>query len=125
VIAVFNPPLRRAIFHLVRMCARVKPPPTLDRAATRAAVLAIRAYRRVLSPLIGRDCLFQQTCSRFAEEALTRHGWRAGWREAQQRLEDCGGAHAMLVLADGTRRMRAASGRLYDEALLAEDGARK
>lgn len=34
----------------------------------------IRLYRLVLSPLIGQQCRFEPTCSRYTEEAIRRHG---------------------------------------------------
>lgn len=42
--------------------------------------LPIRAYRLVLSPLVGRNCRFQPTCSQYALDALRQHGaLRGGW----------------------------------------------
>ena len=40
----------------------------------------IRAYQLVLSPLMGRQCRFEPTCSCYAIEAIQRHGSvRGGW----------------------------------------------
>jgi uncharacterized protein len=40
----------------------------------------IRAYRLILSPLIGFDCRHLPTCSTYAEEAVGRFGlWAGGW----------------------------------------------
>lgn len=48
--------------------------------AARLLALPVRAYRLVLSPLIGTQCRFQPTCSAYALEALERHGaLRGGW----------------------------------------------
>ncbi|MDA0802388.1 MAG: membrane protein insertion efficiency factor YidD [Planctomycetota bacterium] len=43
-------------------------------------VLLIRAYQLTLSPIIGRSCRFQPTCSRYGAEAISSHGAiRGGW----------------------------------------------
>ncbi len=40
----------------------------------------IAAYRLTLSPLIGYHCRHLPTCSRYADEAIERHGfWAGGW----------------------------------------------
>ena len=40
----------------------------------------VRGYQLVLSPLIGSNCRFQPTCSRYALEALEKHGAiKGGW----------------------------------------------
>ena len=52
-------------------------------------LLGIEAYRVTLSPLIGGFCRFEPTCSRFAEEALRRHGPFRGSALAARRLLRC------------------------------------
>jgi len=40
----------------------------------------IHVYRRILSPIIGQQCRFHPTCSRYAEQAIELYGpWRGGW----------------------------------------------
>jgi uncharacterized protein len=40
----------------------------------------LRAYRLLLSPVIGPRCRYLPTCSEYALEALARHGvLRGGW----------------------------------------------
>lgn len=42
--------------------------------------LLLRAYRRVLSPMLGNRCRFYPSCSKYTEEAVTRFGVvRGGW----------------------------------------------
>lgn len=49
----------------------------------------IRAYRYLVSPLLGNNCRFYPSCSRYAEEAIARHGViRGGWL-ALRRLLRC------------------------------------
>jgi uncharacterized protein len=57
--------------------ARPKHAASLAQVLARAAV---KAYRLMLSPLIGSDCRHLPTCSQYADEALARHGfWAGGW----------------------------------------------
>ena len=44
---------------------------------TKVALLIIRAYQVLISPLFPSSCRFAPTCSQYAAEALSRHGvWR-------------------------------------------------
>ena len=41
---------------------------------------AIQVYRWTLSPIIGRFCRFQPTCSIYTLDAIKLHGpWAGGW----------------------------------------------
>ena len=43
-------------------------------------IWSIRAYRYLVSPLLGPRCRFYPSCSCYAETALARHGLvRGGW----------------------------------------------
>jgi putative membrane protein insertion efficiency factor len=57
--------------------------------AARLLALPIRAYRLVLSPLLGPNCRFQPTCSAYALEALGRHGALRGGLLAVLRVARC------------------------------------
>ena len=59
------------------------------RLATGALVLLIRAYRLLVSPMIGAHCRYQPTCSAYAIEALERHGFLRGSALAIGRLLRC------------------------------------
>ncbi len=50
---------------------------------------AIRLYQWLLSPLIGGHCRFQPTCSRYAAEAIRRHGGLRGGIMGLKRLARC------------------------------------
>lgn len=49
----------------------------------------LKAYKRTLSPLIGRSCRFAPTCSEYAAEALIKHGPVRGGVLAAGRLCRC------------------------------------
>jgi len=50
---------------------------------------AIRIYQWTLSPWIGPACRFEPTCSRYAIEAVERHGPLRGSWLAAKRLSRC------------------------------------
>jgi len=49
----------------------------------------IRAYRYLLSPWLGSSCRFEPTCSRYALDAIDRHGAAAGAYLAARRVLRC------------------------------------
>ena len=56
----------------------------------RAGLVAlVRGYRLFLSPWLGSQCRFEPTCSRYAIEALERHGAAAGSYLTTTRLLRC------------------------------------
>ena len=57
-------------------------------------LLLIRAYRLLISPLLGNRCRFHPSCSEYALEALQRHGLWKGSRLALRRLGSCHPWHA-------------------------------
>lgn len=50
---------------------------------------AIRAYKRVVSPMLPHACRFVPTCSEYAQEALERHGVLRGTMLAAWRILRC------------------------------------
>lgn len=52
-------------------------------------LLAIKAYRLILSPWIGNQCRFYPTCSHYAEEAIQTHGALMGAYLTLRRLAKC------------------------------------
>ncbi|MDR3280230.1 MAG: membrane protein insertion efficiency factor YidD [Synergistaceae bacterium] len=54
---------------------------------------AIQAYRRYISPIIGRHCRFYPTCSQYALEAFTKYGFIRGLILTTGRLLRCGPWH--------------------------------
>jgi putative membrane protein insertion efficiency factor len=57
--------------------------------AARAVVLAVRAYQRLVSPLLPPSCRFAPTCSEYAAQALEQHGVVRGVGLAVRRLARC------------------------------------
>lgn len=52
-------------------------------------IWVVRAYRLVLSPMLGQNCRFYPSCSSYAIEALQTHGaLRGSWLTAR-RLGRC------------------------------------
>ncbi len=56
---------------------------------TRMALWLIRAYRRVVSPLVGPCCRFYPSCSAYAEACLHEFGWLRGMTLAAGRVLRC------------------------------------
>jgi len=52
-------------------------------------IVALGAYRRLVSPLLPRACRFYPTCSAYAEEAVRRHGALRGFVLTVKRLGRC------------------------------------
>jgi uncharacterized protein len=53
------------------------------------AALWLRAFRLIVSPRLGPACRFEPSCSRYAEDALHRHGLVRGSRLAIGRVLRC------------------------------------
>lgn len=51
--------------------------------------LLIRGYQLVVAPVLPASCRFEPSCSRYAVEALARHGLRRGLVMATCRLARC------------------------------------
>ena len=53
------------------------------------AVLFVRLYQKLVSPLTGRNCRYLPTCSTYAAEALETHGFLRGTWLALKRVGRC------------------------------------
>ena len=51
--------------------------------------LPVRFYRLVFSPMVGKSCRYQPTCSAYAMEALETHGALKGSWLAAKRIGSC------------------------------------
>jgi putative membrane protein insertion efficiency factor len=56
---------------------------------TRVAVLLVRGYRALVSPLLGPRCKYHPTCSRYALDALHEYGFLRGSILAAWRILRC------------------------------------
>lgn len=55
----------------------------------RVLIGIVQFYRLLLSPWLGSQCRFEPTCSRYALEALQRHGAAHGSYLATRRILRC------------------------------------
>jgi putative membrane protein insertion efficiency factor len=61
----------------------------VNRVAGLALHVAIRGWQLLLAPVLPPSCRFEPSCSRYADEAIARHGpWRGVWLAAR-RLARC------------------------------------
>jgi len=56
---------------------------------SRLAIALIRLYQVIYPPFLPRVCRFEPTCSSFAIQALSRHGFLKGVGLAARRLLRC------------------------------------
>lgn len=61
----------------------------MSRPIARLLLLLLRGYRLLLSPWLGSQCRFEPTCSRYAIEAIDRHGAARGSYLMAARLTRC------------------------------------
>jgi putative membrane protein insertion efficiency factor len=53
----------------------------LSRLPQRTLVLLVRGYQFVISPLLGKNCRFQPSCSQYMIESVEKYGLlRGSWR---------------------------------------------
>ena len=57
-------------------------------------IVLVKAYRYAISPMLGRHCRFEPSCSEYAVEALQTHGALGGTALAGARLCRCHPWHA-------------------------------
>jgi putative membrane protein insertion efficiency factor len=60
-----------------------------DRGAAALLVAAVIAYKRCLSPLLGRHCRFEPTCSVYFRQAVEKYGAVRGCLRGVRRICRC------------------------------------
>lgn len=93
-----------------------------SQAAVWLLLAGIRAYQVILTPLAPSACKFYPTCSRYAAEAITKHGALRGMRLAAARLLRCrpftrGGHDPVPEVASSGGPYRAADGTAHDHGI--------
>ncbi len=53
------------------------------------AVLLVRIYQKLLSPLVGRNCRFHPTCSQYFIDAVRKYGLVIGFFKGVRRISRC------------------------------------
>jgi putative membrane protein insertion efficiency factor len=56
---------------------------------SRAVLLLIQGYRVALSPVLGNQCRYIPSCSRYTYEAVERYGWLRGSWMGLKRIARC------------------------------------
>ena len=56
---------------------------------SRVFLALIRFYQRAISPMLGANCRFEPSCSRYAHTAIERHGALKGSLLATWRIVRC------------------------------------
>ena len=62
---------------------------SLDRAASAALVALVRGYQRFLSPLLGKNCRYDPTCSAYFVASVEKHGALRGSLRGLWRICRC------------------------------------
>lgn len=60
-----------------------------ERLASQVLVAGVVVYKATLSPLLGRHCRFQPTCSTYFREAVERYGAVRGTAKGLARIARC------------------------------------
>ena len=55
----------------------------------KAVLLLIKAYKKLISPLLGNNCRFVPSCADYTYEAICRHGVIRGLLLGSKRLLKC------------------------------------
>lgn len=79
--------------HVASQCRALVAPNNEDTVIDRFLIALLRAYKLVISPLLGPRCRFHPTCSVYAMEAIAVHGALRGCWLATRRVARCHPLH--------------------------------
>ena len=54
-----------------------------------AAIILVRGYQKLISPLLGRTCRFHPSCSEYFVQAVTKYGLLVGGCKGMRRITRC------------------------------------
>lgn len=57
--------------------------------SARLGIALVRGYQLLLGPIMGGGCRFDPSCSEYAIQAITEHGFRRGVVLAARRVARC------------------------------------
>jgi putative membrane protein insertion efficiency factor len=59
----------------------------------RLVILLLKGYKKIISPYLSSQCLYEPTCSIYAQDAVREHGVFKGIRMTLNRLGRCHPGH--------------------------------
>ncbi|WP_198151143.1 membrane protein insertion efficiency factor YidD [Hyphomicrobium sulfonivorans] len=75
----------------------------------------IGVYQVLLSPLLGKQCLFSPTCSNRSAALIREHRWSIGMPMARAQLQRCCGNFRVGLNADEKIELRCFDGTVFTE----------
>ena len=107
--------LRSALVGAFYRLASIKVATPLDPFAAVVMLRLIALYQLVLSPVVGKQCLFSPTCSNRSATLIHEHGWSIGMPMARAQLHRCCGNFRVGLNADEKIELRCSDGTVFSE----------
>lgn len=107
--------IRRWLIVGIAIVARIRLPRWLEPVALAVTRSLIQTYRITLSPWLGRQCLFQPSCSERSHTYLNNRGWVRGIEEVDRQLHRCCGNFVVRVTQEGFLEVETVDGEVFPE----------
>lgn len=107
--------LRRTLVTAFHRAASVRFGRRLDAIAAQSMLRVIGLYQLLLSPLLGKQCLFSPTCSNRSAALIREHGWSMGMPMASAQLRRCCGNFRVGLNGDEKIELRCSDGTVFAE----------